>query len=156
MSLSILPRKIEARKSKLENRNSKIGEEQKPFFRQPTDKVAKGAKKTKRVSTVDLCGLAPLRETVYSCRNHKSQITNRKSPIGNRKSAIQNRQSKILLPLPMAYDRERQGQVTAFPVSLDLQIPVARIILGDGGKGVAAGRRSHQKSGMGRAGSLPA
>ena len=71
-------------------------------------------------------------------------------------SKIANRQSTILLPLPMAYHRERQGQVTALPVSLHLQIPVARVILGDGRKVAAAHLRAHQESGMGRAGSLRA
>ena len=71
----------------------------------------------------------------------RALIPNLKAKIENATNRNPNRQSKIenALPLPMAYHRERQGQVAAFAVSLHLQIPVARVILGDGGK-TAAGR----------------
>ena len=39
--------------------------EQKHFIRQPTDKVAGDAKKTKELLFAHLCALAPLREIVY-------------------------------------------------------------------------------------------
>ena len=39
--------------------------EQKRFIRQPTDKVAEGAMRTKQLLFVSLCALAPLREIVY-------------------------------------------------------------------------------------------
>src|SRR5271157_264784 len=88
----------------------------------------------------------------------QSQIANRQSKMPGRapQPKIPNRQSNIPLPLPMAYHRERQRQVSALPVSLHLDIPVARVILGDGGKSVAANRRAHQESGMGGAGGKPA
>ena len=43
----------------------KSWEEQKHLIRQPTDKVAKRAKKTKQLVVGNLCALAPLREIVY-------------------------------------------------------------------------------------------
>jgi hypothetical protein len=105
---------IEIRKSKLEN-----PEEQKPFFRQPTDKVAKGAKKTKGVLIVNLCGLVRrlTDEFVYFAPQ------NRSAKIETRKSKLENRgRTKAFLPSADGQSREgrkeNQASVNCRPLRL--------------------------------------
>ena len=72
----------------------------------------------------------------------------------NRKPA--NHQITNASPLPMPYDGECQGQVTAGVVPLQLHVPVAGIVLGNGGEVARRNRSPHEEPGMRCAGSLSA